>query len=457
MTENEKNQDRAGEKTPENTKPAESPGRKLVLANPLEPFGQSFFEPVPLSEEEAMKIAAMIGFTHFIDIPPGDTLQNVLYKKKAAWKLCGIYLIINSTGTLYVGKSIDMKDRLRHHRCQDPFPDHQWIAFRPCPAEKLAELENAMIARAARARLPLQNRVNAEHRICRTETPELSWCFDDICPPWAQERFLAEGEFHGETVQEQYEDVVRHSIPGEREAWSFFRTERQARGMLEIAHRCLLMAVRNPWQLENLWWAITLPPLRGAAAWDPALALTAGVHTVMKCSCRRNFPEQVKVKFALAKNIADRQTESGKRLVRELERYDVKPGFSAGGWNGRIGENYCAVRGRRYPDRRAMTRDMEREVTRAHACGPFVEIVTPLEHANKVLDNPTVQHAFRLAVMASLRESPCPIGSSHNAIAAFSMRHGFHGLPPVQETAWAAEPGGPAVPVVDWEEEAGAA
>ncbi|MDO5532803.1 hypothetical protein, partial [Sutterella sp.] len=77
---------------------AERPGPKLVCANPLDPFGQSFHEPVPLSEEEAMLAAARLGFTHFIDIPEGETMVNVLWKKKTAWKLCGIYLIIHRSG-----------------------------------------------------------------------------------------------------------------------------------------------------------------------------------------------------------------------------------------------------------------------------------------------------------------------------------------------------------------------
>ncbi|MDO5532915.1 hypothetical protein, partial [Sutterella sp.] len=354
--------------------------------------------------------------------------------KKTAWKLCGIYLIIHRSGAFYIARTTDMKDRLRFHRYQDAFADHQWIAFRPCPQKELRKLEALMIGCAARARLPILNRVAAQHG---PYPMDLAYSFDEVFPPWAQERFLAEGELHGETVLEQFAAVYEGAILCERDAWKVFRTERHARGMLEIAHRCILMAIPNPWELENLWWAIQLPTGRGY----PMLTLTAGgSKVVLKFTRRPGDPGPVMADLALARNVAGPETESGRRLREELSQYGVvwcdPPDGSA---DFRIGKDFCAALGWRYPDETARDKDMAREVTRALTAGDFVHLQAPLERAHLVLDHPDVQHAFKLAVMALLRRTAKRARVPHNPIATFSMRNGYCGLPPVPEMNTAAE------------------
>ena len=193
------------------------------------------------------------GFGRRLSVPPVGRLSTLTTRRS---RRCGIYLLYVGEGSVYLGRSVDVIDRLAQHR--QARPDLREVRFRWCSRTEVNALERELIRSAEVSGLPL---VNIEQMSVVTGGRPL----DVEVPIELQQAWLADPrsinakdttpreEF---TVAERRPFVARHHR---------FSTLAEAPAAVEILRTYVAGCLLLPRRTERDFWSLSCLPATNAS------------------------------------------------------------------------------------------------------------------------------------------------------------------------------------------------
>lgn len=410
MTDEKKSRTNGAGKTAERTKGIkETKGTKA--AGPA--LGRGAALP---SEEEARRLAADLGFRHFISLADGLTVDRALKHPESSLKTqTGVYLQFRTDGTLYIGFCGNLSARQQKHH--DLGHATSFLAFLPCSSERLAQVESEMIGRALRMGLPLANRAKSEHAVLIDRSEP----FDRYFPPELQDRFVADGGGRADEAADGFLQVLRNASASERGAWAHFCRQPKARAMLRITRRALFTALPQPEFFERHWWYVALGNSNQKNAQAMQIGLIAGRWNFFECFIFQSTPKAVFVRLGLATNVLA-GAEPSPAAFRRRFGWVLWEGDN---WrepaHGEL-ENFSPVLKMQYASPLARAADVGREVTLA-ALRPRTYASGAMELMDELMDELRIRRALAACAVAGMRQTACVHPEFHNPIGAYALLH----------------------------------
>lgn len=372
--------------------------------------------PALLPEEEARRLAADLGFRHFVSLADGLTVERALRHPESSLKnQTGVYLQFRTDGTLYIGFCGNLSARQKKHR--DLGHATSFLAFLPCSTGRLAQVESEMIGRALRMGLPLVNRAKAGHGILIDRSDP----FDRYFPPALQDRFVAEGGGRTDEAAEGFLQVLRNACASERDAWAHFCRQPKARTMLRITRRALFTAIPQPEFFERHWWYVALGNSNQKNAQAMQIGLIAGRWNVFECFIFQSTPKAVFVRLGLATNVLG-EAEPSPAAFRRRFGWVL---WEGDGWReptrGEL-DGFSPVLKMQYASPLARVADIGREVTLA-ALRPRTYASGAMEQMDELMDEIRIRRALSACAVAGMRHSSCVHPEFHNAIGGYTLLH----------------------------------
>lgn len=407
MTDDKKGRTNAAGKTAKGTKAAKT----TKAAGPA--LGRGTALP---SEEEARRLAADLGFRHFVSLADGLTVDRALKHPESSLKTqTGVYLQFRTDGTLYIGFCGNLSARQKKHR--ELGHATSFLAFLPCSNDRLAQVESEMIGRALRMGLPLVNRAKSEHSLLIDRSEP----FDRYYPPALQDRFVAEGGGRVGEAADGFLQVLRNASASERDAWAHFCRQPKARAMLRITRRALFTALPQPEFFERHWWYVALGNSNQKNAQAMQIGLIAGRWNFFECFIFQSTPKAVFVRLGLATNVLAGAEPSPAAFRRRFGWVLWEGDDWREPTRGEL-ENFSPVLKMQYASPLARAADVGREVTLA-ALRPRTYASGAMEQMDELMDEMRIRRALAACAIAGMRQTAGMHPEFHNAIGGYALLH----------------------------------
>ena len=357
-----------------------------------------------MNYEEAKIAAKQIGFSHIIRcegkpsiLAPYRSLSN---------KMSGCYLQFRADDILYIGQSKNIPNRYLAHRSHGHII--YFIAFKPCAPEALDEVEDEMIFRAEALGFRLANRAPKS-----AEADPLS--FDEVVPPHQQDAFLERFKIEI-PFQTQMKQLAHGAGDSHRADWLHFKRLPKAVDMIRIAGG-YLRTVLPAEELAGVFYRVTLGYRQNLTAFQPALRLIFGVHTLFVVGFLRQLPTFPVVSVTVSTEVL-LNGKTKEEFENEFTWLSVE-------WNTVQTDRAFSPTHKKviYPSPFALREDEEREVSQALAKG-LSKVTMPLEVLPDLLLEPAFARAAALAAIAAMRWSS-PTSDEHNRLASFALDTGY--------------------------------
>lgn len=383
------------------------------------------------SDDDARRIAGSIGFTWFMRVATRDSALEAFRHLQACAstnKRSGVYLHIYTSGTLYIGQSINILTRFDTHRRLGHLDDVQWVAFLPCPASRCIEKEAELIARADRLGLPLLNRsVRGGEPLALT-----GLLLDELFPPAAQDDFIDRvlERAAALSLRGRLATLVRSAPEKELEGWRTLSAHPKAERILAFARRVRRIALPELTDtfaplcaddIEFNWWIATTNKKNDYPTVQH-LSITVGRRTLLECFSYKTLPETVYARLTLAPEPVTRGAAAEKLRQKLLAAawYGPEPGTLKTP-EALHDPKWSPVFGRIYPNDALREKDIRRAVTRAGMEEP-VGLLGTLDFMEAALSEPLVMRALALEALAAMRFSLVLKPENHNRLVAEAIR-----------------------------------
>ena len=366
--------------------------------------------------DEAKAVAQKMGFQN-ISIVKGETSIDKFFtpdiiEKYKPTPYTGIYMQFRMDGTVYIGKTKDLRNRFIQHR--EAGIVMKYIAFRHYPIKDLQAEELRFIQAARHLGLPLTN-LMANTRKQKGTTKRI---YDEIVTPEDQDIFL-ETVANAKNWTGIWANLMRNTSPKFRDEWLRFCALPRYAELMNAASDYIYSCMPSPEETAGLFWHSTLLDCPSKRADVPVISIRAGINNVLEIYYFRRVPKQYYVRIALAQSVLWEAFKDANALCTVLpgaviDIPETKPATDDPDDMLKAKPFYRTAIPFQSPSQVAS--ELVRPITQVNLKS-LASLTVPFDAFETVIAHPVIMTSASMAAIAAMR-SQAPIFHNHNPLLA---------------------------------------
>ena len=368
--------------------------------------------------ERFSKMAQTLGFKYLSDVRGARNANHLFIEANRDSRPhrknpnSGIYMLIMSDGSIYIGQSKDVKQRFLQH-LEDRNKVIDYLAYKRCTLNDLDDKERQCILDAQDHGYPIVN-----HDLIRVTPISDTTPYDVILPPKQQEAFIT-GIASRQSFLGVWANKCKAASPMANEDWRRFRLLPRAMDLIAAARLFVNTTIPCPEETVQHFWRVTVDNNPRKNAECQALQITCGMYAALTISYFKQVPQQYFVTMALATEFFEEACSNSpsKNLfpwARILfpER-QTSTGVDMPALSDELGKSDA-------DSPKARAADLIREITMTDTQA-LTKITVPLDAFEDTLSNGIISTSAAIANIACMREENPLAQGEHNELAAFRL------------------------------------